>query len=65
MPGVTVVAFEPAIAAEEIRSIDPSATARMNDLAVLTDRSLPSRIAASGAQLIGFAALRVLQRSRQ
>ncbi len=63
-PGVTVVAFEPAIAAEEIRAIDPSATARMNDLAVLTDRSLPSRIAESGAQLIGFAALRDLQRSR-
>lgn len=63
-PGVTVVAFEPAIAAEEIRAIDPSATARMNDLAVLTDRSLPSRIAASGAQLIGFAALHDLQQSR-
>ncbi len=62
-PGVTVVAFEPAIAAEEIRAIDPCATARMNDLAVLTDRSLPSRIAARGAQLIGFAALRRLQRS--
>ena len=64
-PGVSVVAFEPAIAAEEIRAIDPSATARMNDLALLTDRSLPARIAASGAQLIGFAALRDLQRSRQ
>jgi len=62
-PGVTVVAFEPAIAAEEIRAIDPSATARMNDLAVLTDRSLPSRIAESGARLIGFGALRDLQRS--
>ena len=63
-PGVTVVAFEPAIAAEEIRAIDPSATARMNDLAVLTDRSLPARIAESGAQLIGFAALHDLQQSR-
>lgn len=63
-PGVTVVALEPAIAAEEIRAIDPSATARMNDLAVLTDRSLPSRITDSGTRLIGFAALRDLQRSR-
>lgn len=63
-PGVTVVAFEPAIAAEEIRAIDPTAIARMNDLAVLTDNALPARIAKSGAQLIGFAALRELQRSR-
>ncbi len=65
MPGVTVVAFEPATEAEEIRAVDPSAVARMQDLAVLTDRSLPARIAASGAQLIGFAALRDLQRSCQ
>ena len=64
-PGVTVVAFEPAIAAEEIRAIDPFATARMNDLAVLTNRTVEARIATSGAQLIGFAALRDLQRSRQ
>ena len=64
-PGVTVVAFEPAIAAEEIRAIDPSATARMDDLATLTDRSLPARIDAAGATLIGFRELRTLQRSRR
>jgi predicted glycoside hydrolase/deacetylase ChbG (UPF0249 family) len=63
-PGVTVVAFEPTIAAEEIRAIDPSATARIDDLAVLTDRRLPERIAAAGAELIGFRELRELQRSR-
>ncbi len=61
--GVTVVSFEPAIASEEIRAIDPFATARINDLTLLTDRALPSRIAASGATLIGFAALLELQRS--
>ena len=64
-PGVTVVAFEPAIAAEEIRAIDPTATARMDDLAVLTDRTLPDRITAAGATLIGFRELRELQRSRR
>ena len=61
--GVTVVAFEPVIATEEIRAIDPFATARMNDLAMLTDRGLSARIAASGATLIGFTTLRDLQRS--
>lgn len=60
-PGVTVVAFEPAIAAEEIRAIDPTSTARMEDLALLTDRALPVQIAMSGATLIGFRELRDLQ----
>ncbi len=63
--GLTVVAFEPAIAAEEIRAIDPAATARIDDLAALTDSSLPSRIDAAGATLIGFRELRALQRSRR
>ncbi len=64
-PGVTVVAFEPAIAAEEIRAIDPTADARIDDLAVLTDRTLPERIAAAGATVIGFRTLRDLQRARR
>lgn len=61
-PGVTVVAFEPAIAAEEIRAIDPDATDRIDDLAVLTDRALPARVEAAGATLIGWRELRELQR---
>lgn len=63
--GVTVVAFEPTIAAEEIRAIDPNATDRIDDLAVLTDRSLGERLERAGATLIGFRELRDLQRSRR
>lgn len=64
-PGVTVVAFEPTIAAEEIRAIDPDATQRIDDLALLTDRSLRDRLATAGATLIGFRQIRDLQRSRR
>lgn len=64
-PGVTVVAFEPTIAAEEIRAIDPNATDRIDDLALLTDRDLPARIEAAGASLIGFREIRELQRARR
>ncbi|MEM7142595.1 MAG: ChbG/HpnK family deacetylase [Actinomycetota bacterium] len=64
-PGVTAVAFEPAIAAEELRAIDPEATSRMDDLDLLTDRTLADRIAAAGATPIGWRVLRELQRSRR
>ncbi|MDW3219217.1 MAG: ChbG/HpnK family deacetylase [Acidimicrobiales bacterium] len=63
--GVTVVAFEPAIAAEELRAIDPDASSRMDDLDVLTDRGLGDRIAATGATLIGFREMRDAQRARR
>jgi predicted glycoside hydrolase/deacetylase ChbG (UPF0249 family) len=63
--GVTVVAFEPTIAAEEIRAIDPHATSRIDDLAVLTDRGLEDRIAKAGASRIGFRELRDAQRARR
>jgi predicted glycoside hydrolase/deacetylase ChbG (UPF0249 family) len=63
--GVTVVAFEPTIAAEEIRAIDPHATSRIDDLAVLTDRGLADRIAKAGASRIGFRELRDAQRARR
>jgi len=64
-PGVTVVAFEPAIAAEEIRAIDPHATDRIDDLAALTDRALRGRVEAAGATLIGFREIRDAQRARR
>ncbi|GJM37693.1 MAG: hypothetical protein DHS20C19_10600 [Acidimicrobiales bacterium] len=64
-PGVTVVAFEPAIAAEELRAIDPDASTRMDDLDVLTDRGLGDRVAAAGATLIGFREIRDAQRARR
>ncbi|MEZ5165214.1 MAG: hypothetical protein R2695_01520 [Acidimicrobiales bacterium] len=38
---------------------------RIDDLAVLTDRALPDRIAAAGATRIGFREIRDLQRSRR
>jgi predicted glycoside hydrolase/deacetylase ChbG (UPF0249 family) len=63
--GVTAVAFEPTIAAEEIRAIDPDATSRIDDLAVLTDRGLADRIAKAGASRIGFRELRDAQRARR
>ncbi len=63
--GVTEVAFEPALAAEELRAIDPSATGRIDDLAVLTDRSLEHRLDKLGVKRIGYRAVRDLQRSRR
>jgi predicted glycoside hydrolase/deacetylase ChbG (UPF0249 family) len=62
--GVTEIAFEPALAAEEVRAIDPTATGRIDDLALLTDRTLPDRLARAGVTTIGYAAIRELQQSR-
>ena len=62
-PGVTEVAFAPALAAEEIRAIDPSAAGRFDDLAVLTDRELHARLEGLGVTLIGYRALRDAQRA--
>ena len=63
-PGVTEVAFAPALAAEEIRAIDPGAAGRFDDLAVLTDRGLHDRLDALGVVRIGYREIRDLQRSR-
>ena len=62
-PGITEVAFAPALAAEEIRAIDPAAAGRFDDLAVLTDRELPARLEGLGVTLIGYRALRDAQRA--
>ena len=62
-PGVTEVAFAPALAAEEIRAIDPAAAGRFDDLAVLTDRQLHGRLEGLGVTLIGYCALRDAQRA--
>ena len=62
-PGVTEVAFAPALAAEEIRAIDPAAAGRFDDLAVLTDRELHGRLKGLGVTLIGYRALRDAQRA--
>ena len=63
--GVTEVAFEPALAAEELRAIDPSATGRIDDLAVLTDRSMEQQFDMIGVERIGYRTIRDLQRSRR
>ncbi len=62
-PGVTEIVFEPAIAAEELRAVDPSASRRVDDLTLVTDRRLTDLIEDAGAQLIGYEAIRELQRS--
>ncbi len=62
-PGVTEVAFAPALAAEEIRAIDPAAAGRFDDLAVLTDRELRARLEGLGVTLIGYRALCDAQRA--
>ncbi len=62
-PGITEVAFAPALAAEEIRAIDPAAAGRFDDLAVLTDRELHGRLDGLGVALIGYRALRDAQRA--
>ncbi len=62
-PGITEVAVAPALAAEEIRAIDPAAAGRFDDLAVLTDRELHGRLDGLGVTLIGYRALRDAQRA--
>lgn len=62
-PGVTEVAFAPALAAEEIQAVDPQAAGRFDDLAVLTDRSLARRLADLGVVTIGYRELREAQRA--
>ena len=63
--GVTEVALAPALAAEEIRAIDPGAAGRFDDLAVLTDRGLKDRLEQLGVTAIGYADVRDAQRARR
>ena len=64
-PGVTEVAFAPAQAAEELRAVDPNATDRIDDLAVLTDRSLRQRLRGAGIITIGYRSIREAQRAQR
>jgi hypothetical protein len=64
-PGVTELCFRPAIDAGELRAMAPDWPARVDDLDLLiADSSLPSLAGRAGAVLIGYRALRDLQRSR-
>ena len=65
-PGVTEIYVHPVEDGPELRAYDPDhPQVRVDDLACLTDPELPTLIAASGAQLISFAALRDLQRAHR
>ena len=64
-PGVTEVYVHPVEDGPELRGYDPDhPQVRVDDLDCLTDPELPALVAASGAQLISFAPLRELQRTR-
>jgi len=62
-PGVTELCLRPAIDAGELRAMAPDWPARVDDLDLLVaDSSLASLAARAGAVLIGYRALRDLQR---
>lgn len=64
-PGLTEVYVHPVEDGPELRGYDPDhPQVRVDDLDCLTDPELPALVAASGAQLISFAPLRELQRTR-
>ncbi|HEX7096119.1 MAG TPA: polysaccharide deacetylase family protein [Acidimicrobiales bacterium] len=63
-PGVTEIMLEPAIDTPELRAIDPAWATRVEEHAVLTrDSGFKALIERSGVTLIGYRALRDLQRS--
>ena len=61
--GVTEVALAPALAAEELRAIDPGAAGRFDDLAVLTDRALLARLDTLGVIRVGYREIREAMRA--
>jgi predicted glycoside hydrolase/deacetylase ChbG (UPF0249 family) len=61
--GVTEVAFAPAIAAEELRAIDPAAASRFDDLEVLTDRALAEQLDRLDVVRIGYREIRDAMRA--
>jgi predicted glycoside hydrolase/deacetylase ChbG (UPF0249 family) len=63
-PGVTEVCLHPAVDSPELRSFAPDWAARVDDYDLATSgRSLASLAARAGATLIGYRALRDLQRA--
>jgi chitin disaccharide deacetylase len=62
--GVTEICLHPAVDTPELRSLAPDWAARIDDHDIATtDRSLASLVARAGASLIGYRALRDLQRT--
>jgi predicted glycoside hydrolase/deacetylase ChbG (UPF0249 family) len=64
-PGLTEVCLHPAVDTPELRSFAPDWAARVDDHDLATsDKSLASLAARAGATLVGYRALRELQRAR-
>lgn len=64
-PGVTEIYVHPVEDGPELRAYDPDLPdGRVADHVLMTDPTLPGRLAAAGAVLISFAPLRDLQRTR-
>jgi hypothetical protein len=62
-PGVTELTVHPAIDTPELRSIAPDWPGRVDDLHLLCfDRELPAALERAGVELVGYRALRELQR---
>jgi hypothetical protein len=65
-PGVTEIYVHPAVDSDELRSSHPDWEARVDDHALITsDASFVALIERSGVTLIGYRALRDLQRREQ
>lgn len=61
-PGVTELSIQPAIDTPELHALEGQADHRIGDHALLIDPATQSRLHEAGVQMIGWAALRDLQR---
>ena len=65
-PGVTELYVHPAVDSAELRALAPDAEGRVDDLALMTGTGdLDAALAAAGAELVGWRALRDLQRAER
>ena len=62
-PGVTELHIQPAIDTPEVRALTTNAEQWIDDLALATDGSLETALAASGATIIGYRDLRAAMRA--
>jgi predicted glycoside hydrolase/deacetylase ChbG (UPF0249 family) len=62
-PGVTEVYIHPAVDTPELRAIDQSTDARIDDLALVTGDALAASLADAGVHRVGWAPLRELMRA--
>ncbi len=62
-PGVTEIHVQPAVDTPEVRALGAHTQGWIDDLALVTGDELKERLAANGAQLIGYRELRTAMRS--